>query len=171
MAQNRDAPAFQEYAASMMARIDYRVLSLEARGLLYSLRLECWVNGEMPADPATLARALGYPQDEVARALEGLRPFFETRGACLRCPELDDYRAHLDERRQKQSAGGRKGAEKTNEARQGPPPATPSATPRDGRGSLVKPSPVKHSPAQQNPSSLDEGAVDAEWVKDYDATR
>lgn len=34
MAQNREAPAFQEYAASLMARTDYREMSLEGRGLL-----------------------------------------------------------------------------------------------------------------------------------------
>ena len=55
MAQHRDPPAYQEYAASMMARTEYRVLSLEGRGLLYTLRNECWVNGQLPADPATLA--------------------------------------------------------------------------------------------------------------------
>lgn len=59
MAQHRDPPAYQEYAASMMARTEYRVLSLEGRGLLYTLRNECWVNGQLPADPATLARVLG----------------------------------------------------------------------------------------------------------------
>lgn len=149
----------------MMARTDYRVLSLEGRGLLYTLRNECWVNGQLPADPPTLARVLGYPVEQVQRALQELRGFVVTVGGVLRCPELDDYRAHLDDRRERQSAGGRKGAEKTNEGRQGPPPTTPPATPRGGRGSLVKPSPAQQSKVK----SLEEGAVDGDWLNDYEA--
>lgn len=164
MAQHREAPAFQEYAASMMARTDYRVLGLVERGLLYTLRLECWVNGQVPSDPATLARVLGFPVDEVAPALQGLRPFFVEYGGALRCPELDDYRAHLEDRRQKQSEGGRNGARKTNEGRQHPAPSTPAATPRARRGSLVKPS--TGQPNTSKPSH--EEAVDREWLNDYD---
>jgi hypothetical protein len=33
MSQNRDAPAYQEYAASMLANLQFRLLPLEARGL------------------------------------------------------------------------------------------------------------------------------------------
>lgn len=165
MAQHREPPAYQEYAASMMARTDYRVLSLEGRGLLYTLRNECWVNGTLPADPATLARVLGYPLDQVARALPELRPFFVTLGGMLRCPDLDDYRQHLEDRRERQSAGGRKGAEKTNEGRQVSPPATLAGKPRGGRGSLVKPSPAQPSKVK----GLEEGADVDEWLNDYEA--
>ena len=48
MAQNREPPAFQEYAAAMMAKTDYRLMSLAGRGLLYTMRLECWVNLTCP---------------------------------------------------------------------------------------------------------------------------
>jgi hypothetical protein len=165
MAQHREPPAYQEYAASMMARTEYRVLSLEGRGLLYTLRNECWVNGQLPADPATLARVLGYPIEQVERSLPELRQFFVTLGGVLRCPELDDYRAHLDDRRERQSAGGRKGAEKTNEGRQGASPSTSPGKPRDGRGSLVKPSPAQHSQAK----GIEEGGDLDGWMSDYEA--
>ena len=48
MAQNREPPAFQEYTASVVAKTEYRVMSLESRGLHYTMRLdlECWVNRE-----------------------------------------------------------------------------------------------------------------------------
>ena len=65
MAQSRDAPAYQEYPANFMARIQYRVMSLAERGLLLTLRHECWVNKQVPADPRTLARMLGYEVNEV----------------------------------------------------------------------------------------------------------
>ncbi|MDE2434429.1 MAG: hypothetical protein KGN37_16465 [Burkholderiales bacterium] len=110
MAQNRDAPAYQEYAASVMAKTQYRVLSLTDRGLLYTLKLECWVNQRMPADPAFLARVLGLDVDEVAASLPKVMPFFERDGPDLICPELEDYRAHLDSRREKLSEAGKKGA-------------------------------------------------------------
>ena len=167
MAQNREPPAYQEYAASMMARTDYRVLSLEGRGLLYTLRNECWVNGKLPADSATLARVLGYPSDQVERALSELRPFFEAVDGCLRCPELDDYRAHLDDRRERQSAGGRNGAKKTNEGRQGALSGSPTSRPQGGRGSLVKPSSVQHSQSK----GIDKGEELDDWVSDYESAR
>jgi hypothetical protein len=165
MAQHRDPPAYQEYAASMMARTEYRVLSLEGRGLLYTLRNECWVNGQLPADPATLARVLGYPVEQVQRALPELRPFVVVVGGVLRCPELDDYRAHLDDRRERQAAGGRKGAEKTNGGRQSAPPATPPGKPRGGRESLVQPSTAQHSQAKR----IEEGSDVEGWLNDYEA--
>jgi hypothetical protein len=165
MAQHRDPPAYQEYAASMMARTEYRLLSLEGRGLLYTLRNECWVNGQLPADPATLARVLGYPVEQVQRALPELRAFIVAIGGVLRCPELDDYRAHLDDLRERQAAGGRKGAEKTNAGRQSAPTGNPPGKPRGGRESLVKPSPVQHN----TDKGLDDRADMGDWLNEYEA--
>ncbi len=164
MAQHREAPAFQEYAASMMARTAHRVLSLEARGLLYTMRLECWVNGGLPSDPPTLARVLGFPTEQVERALPELGAFFSIEAGEFRCPELDDYRAHLDERKAKQSAGGRAGAAVTNAARGRSQPSRAAGKPRVRSGSLVKPSPVKPSKTQH----LDGGDSPDAWVSDYE---
>lgn len=163
MAQNRDAPAYQEYAAAMLARTEFRVLGLVARGLLYTLRLECWVNVRLPSDPVRLARVLGLSASEVEQALAELKPFFTMLAGELRCPELDDYRAHLNERRQRQSAGGRAGAAKTNGARL-PEPGRPTGKPQLGRESLVQPSSVKPSKAK----SLDSSAVEDPWLNDYE---
>lgn len=91
MAQNREPPAFQEYAAQLMARTEYRVLSLAAHGLLYSLRLECWVNKSMPSNPTVLARVLGVEKHEVDDALPQIMPFLASKDGQLSCPELDDY--------------------------------------------------------------------------------
>ena len=92
--QNREPPAFQEYAAAMISRREYRAMSLAERGLLYSLRLECWVNRTAPADPAILAKVLGYPADEIRAALPAVLAFFTVAGDDLFSPELDDYRAY-----------------------------------------------------------------------------
>ena len=57
MAQNRlPAPCYQEYAASMLANLDFRQMPLSARGLLYTLRLECWENHRLPADSNKLCK-------------------------------------------------------------------------------------------------------------------
>lgn len=178
MSENRPPPAYQEFAASMMARTDYRLLTLAERGLLYSLRLECWVNGSMPADPAKLSRVLGFDPAEVAAALPSLEPFFDVADGVLRCPELDAYRAHLDERRARQSEGGKRGAERTNTARKPTPrkglksdASTPTGKARVKSESSVQHSPEQNSTEQQNPVQQEKAsapAVDDEWLADYE---
>lgn len=168
MAQHREAPAFQEYAASMMARNDYRVMSMEARGLLFTMRLECWMNGRLPSSPAKLARVLGFSVEQVNRALPEVGAFFNEEADALRCPELDDYRAHLQDRRDWQAAGGRAGAAKTNQARGEPTSSSPAAR-APGRARLTRESLVKPSPGQQGQAKPFEGEVSGnEWVNAYD---
>lgn len=166
MAQNRDAPAFQEYAASMMARTDYRVMSLAERGLLYTLRLECWVNKRVPADHYLLARVLGFAPEEVAAALPGVMPFIASDGKEISCPELDDYRDHITAIREKQSQGGKQTAAKHSERRkQADAPAGDLAGDLQATcSSLVKSSSVKPNSIQV----LTVGQVEDSWVTDYD---
>ena len=114
MAQNRQPPAYQEYASSVMARVDYRIMSLAQRGLLYTLRLECWVNQTLPESPETLAKIIGYDTAEVAAAMPFVLPFFAVKNGMISCPELDDYRNHIEGIRDRQSAGGKQGAAITN---------------------------------------------------------
>lgn len=111
--QNREPPAFQEYAAAMLSRREYRAMTLAERGLLYSLRLECWVNRTAPADPCILAKVLGYSADEVRTALPAVLAFFTFAGDELFSPELDDYRAYRARIRRDQV----KSAEDTNKKR------------------------------------------------------
>ncbi len=59
MAQNRKPPAFQEYASTMLANISFRSMNMEARGLLHTMRLECWANYELPSDLELLSSVLG----------------------------------------------------------------------------------------------------------------
>jgi hypothetical protein len=168
MAQNREAPAYQEYAAATMARTHYRVMTLAERGLLYSMRLECWVNRSVPADPHMLARVLGYDAGEVVNALPGVMPFFTSDGREITCPELEDYRAHLAAIREKQSSGGKQGAAKTNSKRlpaeHPTQPGDPPGNPRVTCGSLVKSSPVKPNSIQV----LTVAPIDDPWVNEYD---
>jgi len=164
MAQGRDPPAFQEYAANMMACTDYRVLDMPLRGMLMSMRLECWVNRTVPSSPRVLAKVLGCDLKLAERAIAELVAFFTVDGDKLRCPELDRYRAHLDEESRKKSEGGKAGAAKTNAARNTSTAANPTAIPQVSCGSLVKPSPAQSSPDK----SLEGERIGDPWLNDYE---
>jgi uncharacterized protein YdaU (DUF1376 family) len=97
----------------MLVRREYRAMTLAERGLLYSLRLECWVNRTAPADPAVLAKVLGYSAVEIRAVLPAVMAFFTVAGDELFSPELDDYRAYRARIRRDQV----KSAEDTNKKR------------------------------------------------------
>lgn len=177
MAQNRDAPAFQEYAAAMMAKIDYRVLTLQQRGLLMSMRFECWVNKALPKDPSILARYLGFERSEIEANLPAVMLFFAVKDGVIVCPELEDYRAHLEAIKQKQSDGGKKGQELKREkskqsnlsATQGNPSS--EVTLRLPSSDLKVLSSVQFSQVKQSQNQSSEKGFsqeDTEWVSDYD---
>lgn len=108
------APAYQEYAANMLANGDFRALSLAERGLLYTVRLEFWTNGGVPAEMRRLAKFLRIEEAEITAALPAIASFLREDQGKLICPDLDDYRAAQEERRRRQSDGGKKGAASTN---------------------------------------------------------
>lgn len=160
MSQNRDAPAYQEYAATILAQLPFRTMTLQDRGLLYTMRLECWVNVRLPQNHNDLAKVLGLPVTEVAGSLAAVMPFFEVVDGFIISPELENYRAHLAERKSKQSQGGKRGSAVTNGRHNHPAkatgksiPSTPSSTSRlprrDRCESLVQPSSEK--PSQNQP--------------------
>ena len=115
MAQNRQPPAYQEYASAMLANISFRLMNMEARGLLHTMRLECWANYELPSDLELLSSVLG--KQVTPDMLKAVGSFFDIDDKRITCLELENYRAHLVERREKQSKGGKKGAETTNNKR------------------------------------------------------
>jgi len=120
--QNRDAPAYQEYAANIMAKVEYRSMSLAERGLLYTLRHECWVNDVMPADPARLAKVLGYAVAEIEQCLLAVSAFFVEAEGFISSPDLDSYKTHLADRQKRMSEGGRNGGLKSAKNRGGKQP-------------------------------------------------
>ncbi len=165
MSQNREAPAYQEYAATILAQLPFRTMTLQDRGLLYTMRLECWVNVRLPNNHNDLAKVLGLPVAEVAGSLAAVMLFFEVVDGFIISTELENYRAHLADRKRKQSQGGKRGSSVTNKKRNSSEKAvdvgvssTPSRTsrvPRRGRGdSLVQPSTAK--PSQNQPPGRDE---------------
>ena len=180
MSQNRDAPAYQEYAASMMAKLPYRTMTLQERGLLYTMRQECWVNSRLPRNPTALAKVLGYSADEVAGALAAVMPFFDVQDDFIFSPELENYRAHLEHQKERMASGGKKGAATTNRKRNNTEkpaiidgsttstttPRPPRQPPRRGAGEvLVKSSTEKPS---QNQLAVRAVIVDP-FIAEYEA--
>lgn len=108
----------------MMARVEYRAMTLAHRGLLYTMRLECWVNHTLPENPDMLAKILGFDAAEIDTALPSVLPFFAVKNGLISCPELDDYREHINGIRIRQSEGGKQGAAVTNAKSKRPEKAT-----------------------------------------------
>ena len=155
MSQNRNPPAYQEYAAALLAQLPFRTMTLQDRGLLYTMRLECWVNVRLPSDHNNLAKVLGLQITEVANSLHAVMPFFAAVDGFIVSPELENYRAYLAERRLKQSQGGKAGSDITNnkraskaEAKNDDIPSNPRV-PHQGTGvSLVESTTSKQSQTQ-----------------------
>jgi len=112
----RHPPAFQLYASDELAAQDFRLMSLAQRGLYMTMKMECWASGSVPADPDALAKLLGLDREAVEESLSAaVRAAFAPhpdRPDKLICPELEQQRANLMARRESQSTGGSKGAER-----------------------------------------------------------
>ena len=106
----RPPPAYQEYASDMLARREYRELSFEARGLLWSMRLEWWVNGDFPVNSKRLAGFMGTTIEMIDKLLPQIEAFCETDGQTITFRDLSDYKMKLENARDRQAAGGKKNA-------------------------------------------------------------
>ena len=54
--KKRDAPAYQGYASDWLANRKWRLMSLGERGLLDTMRKECWVNRSVPSNVEEIAK-------------------------------------------------------------------------------------------------------------------
>lgn len=164
MAQKLRAFTFQFNPSAMLTNMAYRRLNNDGQALLFRLYMEYWENpGTLPSDPKELAIILSKTEEEIACNLPSLAPLVIDENGFIVVPELRDYREHLDERRKRQSEGGRVGALKTNAAQgirgvAGKPPGKPQHRARVSRrvsrsetsGSLVEQSRVEQSRVEQS---------------------
>lgn len=177
MSQLREPPAFQEYASDMLSSRRWRLMTAAERGLLYSMRLESWVNRTLPLDPRELALILGLDAGEVRAALPVVMSFFAIKNGEIQCPELDKYRAHLEGVRDAKIAGGKRGADATNKKKQQPktraaagdsamPPGMPSGMPSAEVRHL---STAKTSQTQSSGKKIQGLSAVDPWVAAYEA--
>jgi len=119
----RQPPAYQEYPSDLLANENYRLMSLEERGLFHTLRHYCWVNGSTPASVDELAELLGITCSHLDQVFSmRVKTFFHTcdvNMGRLVSPELRDYKRELVERSIKKSLAGKLGGQKSAEARTG----------------------------------------------------
>jgi hypothetical protein len=116
--QKRDAPAYQEYASDWLANRKWRLMSLGERGLLDTMRKECWVNRSVPSSVEEIAKIFNLQEAEVSECLTSIvLSFFTLKGANLICPELEAYREKLNERHNKLRQGGSNGGKATQKKR------------------------------------------------------
>jgi hypothetical protein len=114
----RDAPAYQEYASDWLANRKWRLMSLGERGLLDTMRKECWVNRSVPSNAEEIAKIFNLQEFEVSKCLTSIvLSFFTIEGANLTCPELEAYREKLNERHNKLREGGSNGGKATQKKR------------------------------------------------------
>ena len=111
---SRPAPAYQEDAADMLAKREFRLMSLSERGMFWTMRMECWVNTCVPSDKQNLAKIFNLTESEVATSLSSnVLKFFNSKNESLFCQELDSYRESLNARSKAQSKGGSNGGKAT----------------------------------------------------------
>ena len=109
-ALEKSPPAFQFYATDTLAKREFRLMNLNERGCYITLLAECWVNRTVPADIDQLSKFLGIEEAELKQALsDNVLESFAVADEQISSPELDTYKQKLRERREKQSAGGKKG--------------------------------------------------------------
>ena len=140
------------------------------------MRLGCWENLRVPAEIYEIAKYLGYDITGLEKALTvNVKAFLLEKDGSFYCPELDDYRQHIEEHKNKQSEGGKRGAaskngkankpvQHVNTTDAGVSQGNLQAPYRGSLSSLVKSRSAKQSQAQ----SLESGVINDKWVYDYE---
>ena len=110
----RPAPSYQEYASDILANREFRLMGFAERGLLWHMRLECWVNKSLPVSVEDLARTLGMKTDDVLNSLSPrVLEFFRQDAGEFYSPELEAYRENYLAQRAKLSESGQRGGRTT----------------------------------------------------------
>ena len=160
----RNPPAYLEYAATTLSTREFKFMTMEERGLLFTIKLECWLNNSVPSNNEELAKYLGVTVEQINRALtRNVKCFLQNVGNSYECIDIEVYRHQLNQQREKQSKGGKKGAKITNRKRS---ESTTNSQPpqQDTNEYLIKTNQYK---TNQNQSS--ESDIDNAWIEDYES--
>ncbi|MBU3582022.1 hypothetical protein ICN19_08330 [Polynucleobacter sp. AP-Capit-er-40B-B4] len=164
----RDVPYFPCYAENILAKREYKLMSLMERGLWISILLECWPNDSVPADPEDLAKCLGFnPQEIKAIPKDRYMKFFTEEFNEISSPELDAQKKGYAEKRRLQSEGGKEGARRKKRKQedlnmQGQPLGQPE-------GSSIQVNSSQISSSQLQPCSDNPGDQRTRDNKEFDA--
>lgn len=158
-------PYYPNYSANLIANQHYRLMSLEERGLLWTMYNDYWVNQYLPNNPPDLAKILGFDSKIIEQELtDKVLQFFAIDGKGLKCPELDDYLQNIETKRNAQSDGGKLGAErKKGKNAKGEPKGIPEGQPE---GSLNQFNSTQLNSIQF--SNKEELGLNEEWLNQYE---
>lgn len=149
--QLRPPPSFVTYASDDLSAARYYLLSAGERGLKHSMDLAWWCDGYLPSEPVQLAFALRLRESDVTPYLtESVLAFFrhdEHDPGTLHSIELERQMNNIRATREKQSEGGKLGADMTNKGRRTGRKAKHSKA--SGNGTAIPASPPAPVPAGQ----------------------
>jgi hypothetical protein len=98
------------YPSDLLSKREFRTSGAEERALMFSITLECWVNGSVPSDPEQLSKIVALPLNVVRMGLtKNVVHFLDEHNGEFTMPDVERYREEVEERRRKQSQGGKKG--------------------------------------------------------------
>ncbi len=159
----RKPPAYLEYAATILSTREFKFMTMEERGLLYTIKLDCWLNNSVPSNHEELAKYFGVSVSEINRSLtENVKSFLKHIGDSYECTDIEIYRSQLNARLQKQSNGGKKGAKTTNEKR------SKSATNSELSQQVTDESLIKTSQFKTIKTQSVEKNDNDSWIEDYE---
>jgi uncharacterized protein YdaU (DUF1376 family) len=129
------APAFQWYPRDYLTDEAVVRMSLEQQGAYVRLLSHQWLEGSIPADMPGLAALCGTAPARMQKLWPAIAPKFEPVGDGRLCnARLEAARKQKDEWRERQRAGGKRGAEKRwggEKEGMGTPMGTPMGQPTD----------------------------------------
>jgi hypothetical protein len=109
-------PAYLEYPSDNLNNEIFKSLDMIQRGLCWTLRMYCWVNGSVPSSFKELSVLVGIKETLLLKAFEDgkLYEFFQHNDDSTRLysPDLEAYRDELLRKQKKRQEDGEVNAEK-----------------------------------------------------------
>ena len=102
----KSPPAYQEYAANILASRWFRQLSYAQKGLLWTLRMECWVNGSLPLNTEKLSKLLG---EDITKEFESIKHLLTISKGEFTFDDLEKYRLRANKLSKVRQEVGREG--------------------------------------------------------------
>jgi hypothetical protein len=166
----KDVPYFQLYAANFLSNRQFKLMSLDERGILISIYMECWVNLSVPTEPVELAKCLSFSEQEVLKALTNrVKSFLLEKEGNYISPELEGYREKFMEARRRQSEGGKDGAKRKKEKAMGRIEEVEGIPEGQPKGSLIQ---IKSNSFNSNQLLKKDVMSDEnmKWLEEYTKT-
>jgi hypothetical protein len=149
------------------------MMSLEERGLLITLLLECWINVDVPSNVGEVSLFTGYPEGIVANAFtERVKSFFTIKETSIFSPYLEEERKGYEDRYRKQVEGGKLGAMvKKQKATARSAEGTPTGSSYPINSTSITSNYFPSNPVKQVGTADELSDDHKQWVEDYDQER